>query len=589
VNNRLLSSLFSTAIILSGLLLVNTAQLITVQASTEVAGMISSDTTWTKANSPYTLVQPLTVNSGIILAIESGVTIIMNQNVCLQVDGTIVARGTDPEKIIVNGGEIRLTPNSTGWNEQTASGSIIENVIFNDTTITVGNSAKINNNTIIGVIDAVGGSPHILNNAIYGSLNNEIYGSRKAINICGGSPQIKHNHLVGGINGNSSARFPIISNNYVVGQVAVRSGSPVISNNTITGIISLSKQLPLVNNGSVQLESSDTNYISTGIGLTGYNFGDEKLYGAVVTDNIIIGCLTGICWNAGGGAIIARNFIANCSREGLAIGANAIIANNTIRNSSIGIKLFNFNGINDGPSEPQFPPTILNNNIENNAHYNMYSGCTIDLNATYYWWGTTDTTAISQSIHDFEDYSNLGKITFIPFLTSPNLNAAPDPNAPIPTPLTTPTPSPTDSPSPTATPTPSTIPVPGQSVFFVESNSTITELFFNSTSSELSFTVNGPTGTTGYVKVTIAKSLVSSIQNVKVYLDGNQLNVAITEDGDAWLLSFTYTHSTHKVLVSLATEQGPQPLQSEIIVNAVIIAVILGLVVVLLVGGIKRK
>jgi hypothetical protein len=95
--------------------------------------------------------------------------------------------------------------------------------------------------------------------------------------------------------------------------------------------------------------------------------------------------------------------------------------------------------------------------------------------------------------------------------------------------------------------------VPGQSFFFVESNSTVTELFFNSTSSELSFTVSGESGTAGYVKVTIAKSLVSSVQNVKVYLDGSQLNVAITEDADSWLLNFNYMHSTHHVKINLAT------------------------------------
>jgi hypothetical protein len=56
---------------------------------------------------------------------------------------------------------------------------------------------------------------------------------------------------------------------------------------------------------------------------------------------------------------------------------------------------------------------------------------------------------------------------------------------------------------------------------------------FNSTSSELSFTITGPDNTAGYVKVTIAKSILSSVQNVKVYFDGSQLSVAITEDEDS--------------------------------------------------------
>jgi hypothetical protein len=143
----------------------------------------------------------------------------------------------------------------------------------------------------------------------------------------------------------------------------------------------------------------------------------------------------------------------------------------------------------------------------------------------------------------------------------------------------TPTPSPTTTPTPTPPPAPTPIPVPGQSYFFVESNSTVSALFFNSTSSELSFTVSGPSETAGYVKVTIAKSLVSSVQNVKVYFDGSQLNVAITEDADSWLLSFTYTHSTHHVRISLAANAAPTTflgIDNWIWAGVVIIIVVVG-------------
>jgi hypothetical protein len=44
------------------------------------------------------------------------------------------------------------------------------------------------------------------------------------------------------------------------------------------------------------------------------------------------------------------------------------------------------------------------------------------------------------------------------------------------------------------------LPYDSRKVFFVESNSTISALAFNSTSSELSFTASGPSGTSGYVK-----------------------------------------------------------------------------------------
>ncbi|HEX9262666.1 MAG TPA: carboxypeptidase-like regulatory domain-containing protein, partial [Candidatus Bathyarchaeia archaeon] len=73
------------------------------------------------------------------------------------------------------------------------------------------------------------------------------------------------------------------------------------------------------------------------------------------------------------------------------------------------------------------------------------------------------------------------------------------------------------------------LPYNDQTVFFVESNSTVRTLAFFSTSSELSFAVSGPENTTGYVKATIAKSLISDAAETKVYVDGNLLGYILTE------------------------------------------------------------
>jgi uncharacterized protein YxeA len=131
-----------------------------------------------------------------------------------------------------------------------------------------------------------------------------------------------------------------------------------------------------------------------------------------------------------------------------------------------------------------------------------------------------------------------------------------------------------------ATTTLSFLPYENQQVFFVESNSTVSALAFNSTSSELSFTVNGTSGTTGYVKVTIAKSLVSNAENIKVYLDGNQLNYEVTSNPDSWLLTFTYMHSTHQVRINLANAAGDTVLGIEywILIAVVIVIAVAGVI-----------
>jgi hypothetical protein len=63
---------------------------------------------------------------------------------------------------------------------------------------------------------------------------------------------------------------------------------------------------------------------------------------------------------------------------------------------------------------------------------------------------TTDTQAINQTIYDFKNDFNLGSLTFIPFLSSPNTQAPTSPTS-TPEPSTTPSPSVSDSPIPSPT------------------------------------------------------------------------------------------------------------------------------------------
>lgn len=124
----------------------------------------------------------------------------------------------------------------------------------------------------------------------------------------------------------------------------------------------------------------------------------------------------------------------------------------------------------------------------------------------------------------------------------------------------------------------------GKNVFAVESNSTISALAFNATSLELSFTVSGENGTRGYVKVTIAKSLISNIADVKVYLDGNQTEYSATSQDDSWILTFTYTHSTRHVTINLKTAitTGISPYLTPwiyLIAAVIVIALISGIII----------
>ncbi len=84
-------------------------------------------------------------------------------------------------------------------------------------------------------------------------------------------------------------------------------------------------------------------------------------------------------------------------------------------------------------------------------------------------------------------------------------------------------------------------------MFFVQSNSTITALTFNSTATELAFSVTGPSETHGYTQVFLEKSLISNPEDFHVFLDGAEVDYIITSLDDSWLITIYYSHSTHAI------------------------------------------
>jgi hypothetical protein len=91
--------------------------------------------------------------------------------------------------------------------------------------------------------------------------------------------------------------------------------------------------------------------------------------------------------------------------------------------------------------------------------------------------------------------------------------------------------------------------------FSIVSNSTVTQVAFNSTSEVLQFTVSGPSGTTGFTNVTISKTLISNTSTLEVYLDGNPINYTVYDLTSSWLIYFTYHHSTHTIIMEFLPTQ----------------------------------
>ena len=399
---------------MSSLVILNVS-MVSAQTGTNVNGIISQDTIWSKASSPYRLTGPITVNNGITLIVESGTTVNLDRYT-IQILGTLSAKGSGGNKIYFNGFsdsssyQIIFNQSSTSWNENTNLGSIIENSVVNVASIFIDNtSPKVNHNSIGGanvgdkvpaVISISGGSTIISNNTITPSFRSY------AIEIEGGTP--------------------IVTNNYIVNPYSAW----------------------------------------TGIYIDGKN-------SAFVFGNSIIGFANGI-FVRDGTPTIERNNIEN-NAVGVAIDGDSqikvMMQNNTVTKNEIAIRFGNnyalasilrFNNIELGSSTWAGPRLV---DLDDG-----FIGPSYTINAVDNWWGTSDAQAVNQSVNG--ELVNIGLAGYggerrvsaivIPVLTSPNSQASPE-VVDLPEAIPYPSPYPTPFPSQITTPTKSPLPTPIES------------------------------------------------------------------------------------------------------------------------------
>jgi hypothetical protein len=437
---------FLIVIMVGGLALVGILLFGMFHGSTDVTGVISSDTTWTKANSPYSLTGPVRVNNEVTLTVEAGATLNLN-DYYIQVDGTMVAKGTSDNHIQFNEGLISFTESSVGWNEQTGSGCIIKNAVLSSTSMLIAASPKLYNSSISGNIFAVDGSPIISNNTITGTMT------------AGGSSVISYNNILSVIICGGSS---IISNNNIMDGIIVDGGAPTISHNNILcgsnrigndhdmsfAAIHSYSGTPTISYNSITIQGAF--YAST----VGINLGAGT--NAYIHDNIISGfsggSSGGIFGAEVGNVTIERNLITG-NWFGIRFGTvldspyvhevgsgNIIIKNNSITGNALG-----FDGY--------YPQTFIYNNVHESGAYNIkieYVANRPTFNAAFNWWGTADEQSINQTF--------LGSVIFVPFLNESNPETTPNiSSSSLPTLISTSTQS--SSPTPTQSPISTTWPL----------------------------------------------------------------------------------------------------------------------------------
>jgi len=462
------------------------------KAITPVTGIITSDTTWTKADSPYNLTGDVLVSNGATLTIEPGVTVFFN-SYFMDVNGTLSAKGNETEKIVMSGsgksyagewkGRLVFLSSSTGsvieYAEITSTPEIIIGVYTSSLTIKNSRIGGTNSRAIV-IIDC---SPIIIGNVISDNGDSGVWiGERNS------RPTIAGNTFV---------------HNTVSG-VTIDHGQPTIAGNNMTENGAGVTYKGWWGTDSVTIIDNIISKNRIGIHINPF------AYGAYFTikRNLIIGSDTGI---------IFSSWLASGAGYG-------DISNNTITRNTNGIII-----------TLQVDLLVTQNNIVENANYSIRLDTAFDVNATYNWWGTTNTSLVNQHISDYYDDFRLGKVKFIPYLNESN------PDAPL---------IPPDAEFP-----PFIFNVSmGTQIYSISaiSNSTVSELDFNQTSKELKFNVEGTSGTTGFCNITFPASLMSG--TFSVFIDGVLLvkNVDYTEsyNGTHYAIRVSYNHSVHDIRIT---------------------------------------
>lgn len=119
------------------------------------------------------------------------------------------------------------------------------------------------------------------------------------------------------------------------------------------------------------------------------------------------------------------------------------------------------------------------------------------------------------------------------------------------------------------------IPHEEEYIFSVVSNSTISDLNFNSTNKVLSFTVEGQSDTRGSAKITISKDLITDIKNTEIYIDGKETKYDFMSVNNSWILNINYNHSTHNIMIYLPSAKGVKINQIIPILVLVVIGIIM--------------
>lgn len=382
--NRALS-VFLLSAALSSLALATDLDFGSAQPSTEVSGVLTHDTVWSKQGSPYVFTAAVGVPAGVTLTVEAGAVVDIGAYY-LEVNGTLNVDGTASGNVFLLADENPIYGPVISWVDATPLGKGHNNIVvaYGNPTINIEN-AVLNNTSIFGLGTSSEATVSIVNSALLNS----------AVDIRG-STTITSSYCTDSILSQGKSSF---SNDVFLDGISV-SGDFSVAGNNVTRA------------GGAAVMAWGTGSISGNI-IWGSNYGitqdDKTTLSATVERNLITNNTCGI-------------YLRDRYDD-------AVIKDNTFAVNQIGI------------SNPYSKLGIVGNSFIENSLYNIQAGSDA-VSAAGNYWGTTNSDEIGKKIYDSNDDFSLGTIIYTPFLSSANPNA---PGSPTDLMLPSATVSPTDA------------------------------------------------------------------------------------------------------------------------------------------------